>query len=55
LIDITRKNVQRLINGYVQSAEVLERIDEYIQLPSLGNRSGALGALAMAIQLTDTK
>jgi fructokinase len=51
LIDITRMNVQKLINGYVQSAEVLERIEEYIQLPSLGNRSGALGALAMAIQL----
>jgi hypothetical protein len=32
-----------------------ERIDEYILPPALGNRSGALGAIAMAIELAGEK
>lgn len=43
-----RNKVPGFLNGYVQSAMLLERMDEYIQPPALGNRSGGLGAIAMA-------
>lgn len=43
--------VQQFLNGYVHSPMVLEKIDQYIVAPSLGNRSGVLGAIAMAIDL----
>jgi hypothetical protein len=36
------------MNGYLRSSMLRERIDEYILPPALGNRSGALGAIAMA-------
>jgi fructokinase len=45
-----RLKVQQLINGYVHSDMVLDRINEYILPPTLGNRSGVLGAIAMAIK-----
>ncbi len=43
-----RRKVQHYLNRYVQSPVLLENIDDYIVPPSLGNRSGALGAIAMA-------
>ncbi len=43
-----RRQVQRLLNGYVQTANVGEAIDAYIVPPALGNRSGVLGAIALA-------
>ncbi len=46
-----RHKVRQLINGYVQSSMVANKIDEYIIPPVLGNRSGALGAIAMAKKL----
>ena len=45
-----RRKVQQLINGYVHSSMVLEKIDSYILPPTLGKRSGVLGAIAMAIK-----
>lgn len=48
----TRRKVKKYLNGYIQSPMVAENIDAYILPPALGNRSGALGAIAMAIQLT---
>jgi fructokinase len=51
LLEITRCKVRQLINGYVQSPMVLDRIDEYVLPPALGNRSGGLGAIAMAKML----
>lgn len=44
-----RKDVQRINNMYVQSEAILADIDEFILPPFLGNRSGGLGAIAMAI------
>jgi len=44
-----RRKVQQILNGYVQSPKVLDKIDSYIVPPSLGNRSGVQGAIAMAI------
>ena len=51
LLETIRCNVQRSINGYLQSPWLHDRIDEYIVPPALGNRSGSLGAVAMARML----
>jgi len=46
-----RPRVLALLNGYVASKSVLETIDQYIVPPGLGNQSGSMGAIAMAMQL----
>jgi fructokinase len=43
------------LNGYVHSPMVAERIDAYVVSPGLGNRSGGLGAIAMAMDLVKSK
>jgi fructokinase len=48
LFPMVREEVQRLLNGYVQSPAILERIDSYIVPPGLGNRAGVLGSIALA-------
>ncbi|MFQ5570814.1 MAG: ROK family protein [Rhodothermales bacterium] len=48
LFPLIRTNVQHLLNGYVQAPEILDTIDQYIVPPALGDRAGALGALALA-------
>jgi fructokinase len=48
-----RRQVLQYNNGYIQSAMLLDKIDEYIVAPTLGNRSGGLGAIAMAIELVN--
>jgi fructokinase len=50
LLSMVRGNVQELLNAYVQSPAVLEEIDRYIVVPGLGDRSGVLGAFALAEQ-----
>lgn len=45
-----RRRVRELLNGYVGSKSVLEEIDDYIVPPGLGNQSGSLGAIALAMQ-----
>jgi len=50
LFPIVRRNVQHILNGYVQAAEIGEYIDEYIVPPALGKRAGVLGAIALAIE-----
>jgi fructokinase len=44
-----RRKVQQLLNGYVHSPRILDQIDAYLVSPTLGPRSGVLGAVAMAI------
>ena len=51
LFPLIRREVVALLNGYLRAGEILDRIDAYIVPPGLGNRSGRLGALAMAEQL----
>lgn len=46
-----RSKVQKHLNGYIHSPMVLEKIENYIVQPELGNQSGVLGAIAMAIDL----
>ena len=55
LLAAVRHKTQVLLNGYIQSPMVLENIEEYIVPPSLGTRSGVLGAIAMAIDLVKSK
>ena len=49
-----RRRVQELLNGYVASRSVLEQIDDYIVPPSLGNQSGSMGSIALAMQLEES-
>ncbi len=51
LHDSVRRKVHQYLNGYVQSPMVLDHMEDYIVAPSLGNRSGGLGAIALAIDL----
>ncbi|MFZ5816996.1 MAG: ROK family protein [Bacillota bacterium] len=48
LLPQVRQKVQAWLNGYLQSPAILERIDEYIVPPGLGDRAGVLGAIALA-------
>jgi fructokinase len=50
LFPMIRAGVQQLLNGYVQHAALLEAIDTFIVPPKLGNRSGVIGAAALARQ-----
>lgn len=50
LFPMVRARVKELLNGYIQHAAILERIDEYIVPPALGDRAGIAGALALAQQ-----
>lgn len=55
LLPKVRRRVRELLNGYVSSKSILENIDTYILPPGLGNQSGSLGAIALAIQAEDRK
>lgn len=48
LLPEVQKKTRDYINGYVQSPAILEDIETYIVHPGLGNRSGILGAFALA-------
>jgi fructokinase len=48
LFPMIRRNVQELLAGYVKAPEILGEINAYIVPPGLGNRSGVLGAIALA-------
>jgi fructokinase len=51
LLRETRCKVKQFMNGYVQSPMLMDHLDEYILPPALGNRSGGLGAIAMAMEV----
>lgn len=48
LFDLLRVEFARLLNGYVQQPEILERLDRFIQPPGLGSKAGILGCLVLA-------
>ncbi|MCX6047679.1 MAG: ROK family protein [Chloroflexi bacterium] len=48
LFALVHNHVYTLLNGYIQSVQILENMDKYIVPPGLGNRSGVLGAIALA-------
>ena len=43
-----RERVHALLNGYIHSPAVLGGLDDFIVPPALGERSGVLGAIALA-------
>jgi len=49
-----RNRVRELLNGYVSSKIILDQIDQYIVPPGLGNQSGSMGAIALAMQLEES-
>ena len=48
LFPLIRRNVVRLMNGYVAKPQLNEDIDHYIVPPELGRHSGVLGAILLA-------
>ncbi len=48
LLAKVRREVARLLNGYVNAPEITRDIDSYIVPPALGNRAGVLGAIVLA-------
>jgi fructokinase len=48
LFPLIRENVAKLLNGYIQHENILEKINEYIVPPVLGDNAGLCGALALA-------
>jgi len=53
LFPLLRRQVQAKLNGYLQTPTILENIAHYIVPPALGSRSGVLGAIALAQQISD--
>jgi fructokinase len=48
LLPLVRRDLATLLNGYIQSPAVLERMDDFVVPPALGDRAGVAGALVLA-------
>ncbi len=48
LFPMIRKELLRLLNGYIHAKPLLENIDSYVLPPELGTRAGVLGAMVLA-------
>jgi len=48
LLGMVQRKTAELLNGYVRAPALNEGLKEYIVTPALGNRSGVLGAIALA-------
>ena len=48
LLPLVQREVLSLMNGYLDSTVVRDRISDYITRPALGARAGVLGAIALA-------
>lgn len=48
LLPMVRRRVREFLGGYVQAPAILDAMDEYIVPPGLEDRSGVLGAMALA-------
>ncbi len=55
LFPLIRAEVKSLMNNYLNTSEILKHIETYIVPPGLGNRSGVLGAIALAADATETQ
>ena len=53
LLPMIRLHLRDILNGYIQSPVVLEDVESFIVRPALGDRSGVLGALALAMRLDE--
>jgi fructokinase len=50
LFPMIQEELQRMLNSYVQTREVMEDIADFIVPPALGDHAGVLGALALGQQ-----
>jgi fructokinase len=50
LLPLVRHELSALLNGYIQTPDILQRMDEYVVAPALGTRAGVAGALVLAAQ-----
>jgi fructokinase len=48
LFPLIRNELAQILNGYLRMPQI-ERLDEYVVPPQLGDRAGVLGALALAL------
>jgi fructokinase len=48
LLQLVRREIVAILNGYIQHAALGEHIDRYVSAPGLGSRAGVLGAIALA-------
>jgi len=48
LLPMVRAELTRLLNGYIEAAEIVEEMESFVVLPELGDRAGVLGALVLA-------
>ena len=55
LFPMIRSNLHTMLNGYIQTKEILSDLDKYIVPPKLGQKAGVLGALALAMNLATLK
>jgi fructokinase len=53
LLPLIRQEVTGILNGYVQSEQILDHIEDYIVPTGLGGRAGVLGAIALAQQISE--
>ncbi|HEV2492842.1 MAG TPA: ROK family protein [Terriglobia bacterium] len=53
LFPLIRTKTLELLNNYLQVKEIVERIDEYIVPPELGDDAGVLGGIALALNLVN--
>ena len=51
LLQKVQQKVRTVLNGYIHTPSILDDIENYIVAPSLGTRSGMLGAVALAKDL----
>jgi len=54
LFPLIRAEVKALLRDYLKVPQILERIEDYIVPPDLGDRAGVLGAIALAEQAFDS-
>ena len=48
LLQLVRREVVAILNGYIEHEALGEHIDRYVSAPGLGSRAGAVGAIALA-------
>lgn len=51
LLARVRRDLGRLLNGYVQAPAILHAMDQYVVAPGLGARAGVVGALELAARI----
>jgi fructokinase len=49
LLPLVRQRTQHWLGGYIDRSEILTGLDRYVVAPSLGDQSGVLGALVLAM------